>query len=374
MSDRTGIYRHGAGWRAVVSQGRGHPRLTRHFPLETPLRDMQEWRKDAKAESRVARKARASAGTFEADAKRYLKAIAALPTFTERARHIELWIDAFGVRRRDSIRPAEIRAIRDRWLTEPRQSADHAQPLGQPLAAGTVNKRLRALSNLWRVLDGKQAYNPVRDVDEAREPQPIPRALDYQTIEAIIGQMRETQGGQWKRPTPFGWAPKAGLVSLAKIRVRILAYTGLSPSTLMRLKPADVDLARRLVCLPARRKGRGVAGTVVPLLPPAAEAFQQLAARKAFGPFNLRSVRYAFTRAAARAKVSGVRLQDLRHSLATIAYELTGSLDVVMALLQHASPATTKRYVLAARLKVLQQQTAPLVQRFGTTGQADNSR
>lgn len=361
---RTGIYRHGAGWRAVVSQGRSRPRLTRHFPAGTSLAVMQAWRADAKAASRVKRKQRVLSGTLEADAAKYLQAVTSLTTYADRCREIDLWVQALGSRRREDITPGDIRAVRDRWLTTPRSADDD-----RPVSAATVNKRLRALSNLWRVLDGKQAYNPVRDVDEAPEPHPSPRALSYAAIQAILDRMPTYRHGQWKQTPPPDWTPTG--LSKARVRVRIMAYTGLTPKALMRVTPADVDRTRNVLTLPARKKGRGVRPGVVPLLPPAAEAFAELAGLDGFGPFNVRTLRYAFTRAATLAGYPSARLHDLRHALAAIAYETTGSLDVVMALLQHTTRDTTQRYTLAAAFKVLQAQTQPLVQHFGTTDPGD---
>lgn len=362
----TGIHRHGNSWRAVVSLGRNRPPVKRVFQLDTDPREMQEWRADERAKHRLERKRRATKGEFAKDARAYLASVKAMPTYKERVREIELWIDAFGKTRRDEMTPAVIRRWRDHWLTESRGINPKTGKELPPLSAGTVNKRLRALSNLFRVLDGKQAYNPVRDVEEAREPEATPRALDYPTIERIIGEMRDYAGGQWtRREPPKDWAPAAP--ALAKVRVRLLAYTGLSPSTLKRLAADDVDLERQLVRLPPRRKGRGVAGAWIPLLPPAIDAFRDLDRLDGWGPFSLRSVRHAFRRAAIRAGVPKVRLHDLRHSLGTLAFDLTGSIDVVMALLQHASPATTKRYTLAAALRVLQQKTQPLADHLRRT-------
>ena len=75
-------------------------------------------------------------------------------------------------------------------------------------------------------------------------------------------------------------------------------------------------------------------------------------------------MRDAFTRAAALAGYPAVRLKDLRHSLGTVACDLTQSREVVMALLQHASLKTSQRYTMAAALRVLEQQAAPLVDHF----------
>lgn len=327
----------------------------RHFPLDTSLREMQEWRRDVQAEQRIARKQRATSGTFEYDAARYLRAVT---TKKDRPREIAIWIAVFGQMRRENIRPADIREVRDRWAREPRGvNADGRE--WPPLGPGTINKRLRALSNLWTVLDGRRAPNPVREVDELPEPDPIPRDLDYATIAKILDAMPDLAQSQKGK--------RRGTRSITKARLRVLAYTGLTPVQLMRLTAEHVDLDRAFLRLPRRMKGRGVAGAVVPLLPPAVEAFRELAALNAWGTFSAHSLHKSFERACRRASVPVARVHDLRHSLGTIAYELTGDLDVVMALLQHASRRTVARYTMRAATKVLTEKVAPLAQHIGKT-------
>ena len=112
-----------------------------------------------------------------------LRAVQALPTFKTRKNDIERWIAIFGTRQRDTITSTEIRGQRDTWMKQPRAKDK------PPYAASTINHWLRALSNLWTVLDGRRAPNPVRDVPEVIEPDPLPRALSFTTIDAILDHM-----------------------------------------------------------------------------------------------------------------------------------------------------------------------------------------
>lgn len=335
MSDRTGIYRHGAGWRAYVSRGRGQPALWQHFPAEATFSEMQAWRRD---QPKTAREPRGYQGSFKGDAKRYLESVIALPTYKEREREIALWVTEFGMTRRTLITPATIRKVRDRWLTEPRAKDE------PPLAAGTVNKRLRALSNLYRVLDGKQAYNPVRDVPEAREPDPEPRALDYATIEAILAELPNQNRAKK--------GEKRGNVSATKLRLQCLAYCPITAKQLSQVGPVDLDLDGARLRLPARAKGRGSAARWIPLLPEAVGAFRAFEAANLFGTFSRGSLYKAFTVAARKVGVKDARPYDLRHSFGTLAYKATQSLEAVADLLQHRNIATTRRYALAAEQDV----------------------
>lgn len=167
-----GIRRHGLGWQARVFVS-GMPPSAQAFPLDTDEREMQEWRRaerirllHARGEQAIA--GRLPAGTFERDAQRYLESVRALKDYRGRCYDIALWAAVFQGRRTHSIRPHEIRAQRDAWLTVgPKRVYDRKAQRWVlreiPLAASTVNHRLRALENLYTVLF-PQGYNPVRDV------------------------------------------------------------------------------------------------------------------------------------------------------------------------------------------------------------------
>lgn len=362
MSEWTGVSRHGAGWRATVSQGRGRPLIQQHFPADTPLAEMQRWRAETQAGLTVVRKQRAYAGTFEADARRYLATITALPTYRERCRTIAGWIALFGHQRRDTITAAQIRAIRDRWLVSPRSATDP-----RPLAPGTINKRLRALSNLFTVLDGDRLPNPVRRVPEAREPDPEPRALDYATIRQILAALpdadRAKKGGT------------RGTVSQTKIRLRCLAFCPLTPGQLMALTPTDLDLPGARVRLPSRKKGRGAKAVWSPLTPEAQLAFGAFHRWACYGRFSVSSLRKSFKTGIARAGLTlSARVYDLRHSFATVAFQATQSLEAVASLLQHTDPRTTARYAAAAEALVLHARGQAVAQQIGITPLADDGK
>jgi integrase len=365
-----GIYRHGAGWRAVVSNGRGKL-VTKHFPLDTAVHVMQAWRADERARLRLKRKDRTNYGTFEADAKRYLAAVVAMPSYTDRARDINLWVAEFNNKQRDHIKAVDIRTVRDRWLTQPLAVLPDGTTL-PPYAASTVNHRLRALSNLWTVLDGPRAPNPVREVPEAKEPSTRPRALDYATITAILDAMPD-QGRAEKRgdTRPQG--------SKSKARLRVLAYTGWPASTLAKLTRADIDLTRGTARLPDRRKGQGAAGTTVTLTSQAVEAlriFDKLDCWvKPDETLSNSALGKSFRRAARSLNITDVRVYDLRHSHLTALALASKDERAVQAHAGHADIRTTRRYTegaiearMAAATVALE---ANLVKQFGKTPSPD---
>lgn len=336
-----GIHRHGAGWRAVVSQGRGRTPITRQFPIETLLREMQDWRADAAAKHRLSRKRQATRGTFEADAKRYLTLVARMPTIQDRRREIACWLKVFGQRRRDTITSGEIRAERDRLVHTARSAKD-----ARPLHAGTINRRLRALSNLFAVLDGRRSDNPVREVEELREPEARAKAIgSYETIATILAALPNLgRGGKGEtRPT----------ISATKLRLTCLAYCQITPKQLSQIAPADLDLDGARIHLPARAKGRGASAVWVPLLPQAVAAFRAFDAHQLYGPFSRHSLTKVWNRTVTRLKLPRVTPYQLRHTYGTAIYRATRSRQAVQMLMQHASWETSERYAIDAEADVL---------------------
>lgn len=352
-----GIRRHGAGWQSTAKV-RGE-RVYEQWPLDTPLSEILEWQKDARAQLRITQPA-VQAGTLQADVARYLKlaSVQAMPTFGERQQHLEEWCAYFARRRRRSIRPLELEERRDELL--------------RVLAPASVNKRLRALSNVWTKLDGRRAPNPVREVTECEETSAAPRAIPYDIIDAILAEMPETAIGVRKDGTRTAGKPRK---NDAKIICTIYAYTGLAPEQLKTLERPCVDLEAATLLLVPRRKGkkpraaggRGLA-QLVPLLPTAVEAFRQFDARQLWGVrFSNSTVHRSFTSAAARLGFDGLTPYDLRHSFLTALYQETRDLRVTGVFGGHRSEATTKRYTIAAVAPQLQEAVDKLRARLAST-------
>ena len=326
--------------------------ISKTFPGDSLLSDRRAWRERTRVEARAGKLAIPERSTFADDAKQYLAAVAALPTIEQRRQHIEEWVALFGDRRRASIKPHEIRAQRDRWLTEPR--TDRNGNKRAPYAPSSINHRLRALSNLWRVLDGRHAPNPVREVPEAEEEEDRPRALPYEIIKAILDAMPN-------RSRPVKGQPNTG-GNRTRARLAVVAWTGLAHSQIAHLRPEDVDWTGRSVWVQARRKGltgRKRAGKRKPLTEEGIEALRQFDALDCWGPFSNASMRKSFRVACRKVELqfradgaeidlSRVRPYDLRHSYATELLAATGDLKTTQMLMLHGSTTTTERYARAA--------------------------
>jgi hypothetical protein len=88
-----GICKDAYGIAVIVNVGK--LRREERFPPDTELKKLKERRDEIRVALRKIAP-RAERGTFAEDAARYLKAVAAMPTFKERQKHIELWVSEFG--------------------------------------------------------------------------------------------------------------------------------------------------------------------------------------------------------------------------------------------------------------------------------------
>ena len=222
-----GIYRDQWGIAATVKVR--ELQREKRFPPDTG-QDDQGWQD----ETRVALRKIAPSGArhVREGCRGYLRAVASMPTFKEREKHIALWSAEFGARARHSITTADVDAVLSRWLQCEAVAVDGAEPSHGAAA------RLEPL-------DGPEAHEPGEAGPQARLPDPEARALSYVQIDGILAAMPDV--GQ-------GLAGKArDDASKTKARLAVIAYTGLPHSLIKRLTP---DCGRL-----AARAGRSRAGT-----------------------------------------------------------------------------------------------------------------
>lgn len=289
---------------------------------------MRRWREDQRVADRHGLELDGQAArTLRDEIRDYLAQVQTMPTLRHRRDDLALWQKAFGPERpRKSITAGEIRAQLETW-----RAAGYA--------ANTVNHRRTALMHLWSVLDGKTAPNPARDVprypdDSQAAP---PRALSATAIALLLHFMRD---------------------SLTKARLCLMASTGWPQAQIMKLEPADIQW-NVAVFVRARRKGKGVAGTWLPLLPEAWIALEAFKKAGAWGDFRTSSMRNSLRRAAAKAnaimlplalhaELADVTPYQLRHSFLTMIAVITKDDRAVQELGQHADLRTSHRYTGAS--------------------------
>lgn len=340
------IYQDDAGI-AVKVMVAGREREQR-FPLGTPLERLEEARDDFRADQRAAKPA--TEGTLRADVLDYLATIdddQKRKTLTLLCAH---WVAGYGERSRWALTPLVIRQQLATWRR-------------QGVAASTCNHRLSALRGVFRALNQPDEPNYPAQVKKLPEPPAEPRALPYALIARILAAMPD-RGRAEKGQT-------RGAVSLTKLRLSLMAYTGLPPAQIMRIQPeTDIDWQTPALRVRPRRKGRGRPETWQPLIPQAVTALRALVAAGALpGAYSNDAVSTSFRRAcrtviaqqiaagepplphrvdAAGRIIPLVRVYDLRHSWGTLALRVSKRREAVQHLMLHADARQTDRYTLAA--------------------------
>jgi integrase len=323
-----GIRRSRSGWQTYVRiHGEYHSQT---WPLSTSLAAMRSWIDEQRAT--YANRPEVG-GTFAATVASYLERVAAMPTIDQRTTHLKLWLHELGrTRAPDSITPTEIDSILQIWL--------------ETLAPGTVRKRRTALRSFFSKMYPR-LVNPVKGSTNPKEPKPEVRSLSYALIDQAIAAMPD-----YRTPTPR--APR--MVNLGKVRAAVIAYTGLPPGVLQRIRPEDLDLHSvpgRVRVVP-RTKGGGIEARTLPLSAEGLAAFKAFHQANAYGRFATPALNASVKRAFKRIGLARpVRLYDLRHSFLTELYRVTHDLATVGRLGLHAEGSViTARYAKGAHDEV----------------------
>ena len=184
------------------------------FPARHSLETVRRWHLDTQVSLGLTQR---PAGTLAADIEPFLRQIADRPSFVaEHRQQLEWWAARLGHLRRHAITPADVGAA----LADLRRTH----------AASTCNHYRQALSSLYRALNGRDAPNPVRDVTPFTSPAPEAPGLSYDVVQRILTAMSDRGSATVKGK------PRAA-ASAAKVRCRVLAFTGLRPSELTRYRP-----------------------------------------------------------------------------------------------------------------------------------------
>ena len=315
----------------------GPHRKEKRFKTGTPLREINAWLEDTRRDFRKRRSiAKRQKGLLAGDVAAFLDTLPAGRARNNTATYLAAWMIALGECRRSSCTVDRLQAVVTKWINA-------------GVAANTIKHRRRALAQLIEYCDGDDAPNAARALKVPREPDAEARGVDMQLLDAIIRGMdrdrsvRDGRGGK-------------GFRNKSQARLLMMLWTGITPASLMRLKPHHVNLDTRTLTLPSRKKGRGAHGVTVPLFPQGVEACRAWLRAFAWGTFGQRSLRHAFRRAVrryiAREADAGrtvtvppdLRVYDLRHSFASWLWEVTADPLLVQHFLQHADLKTTARY------------------------------
>jgi site-specific recombinase XerD len=326
----TGVYKLGDGsFRVVAYAGNSRVnqrRKEKRFPAATGMREMKRWQANVRA-SFQRDGLRLQRDTLTADIPRFMRVMTQRLTCPDhRDNEIRAWLARFGERRRHTIDTEDVRQQVVAWEAE-------------GLAASTINHRLSALSQLYKVLDGEDSHNPVARIRRVREPQAKPDGRSPETIQRVFTALEKRVKAQNR-----GWRTLA--------RLKVIALTGMRHSQVMRLETdhlyLDHDPPFALVVDP----GKDGEPHAKPLTQDGVDAFRLFVQVEAWGKFSQPSVYKSWKAACEEAAVPFFNPYKLRHSYASALRAQGMDLADVQELMGHKSAKTTQRYAMVAPKKL----------------------
>lgn len=312
-----GIYQDGTGLSAVVNCN-GHRREKR-FPFDCPMKKMRDWQKAVTRElEKLPAKTRV---TLADDIDRYIGKIT-VASKKDRTREIRTWL-VLGHRLRSTLTTKDFDAQLREWR--------------QTLAASTVNHRRSALSDLFSVLDGAEAHNPVKGCIWFKPPARVARGIDRQRIMRVLRLFDPNKKTRW--------------------RLELMHWTGMRPSQMARLRPGGEDfmLDERVVSLDVNGEQRSVPAILVPsgkggdavMMPLTAEgehAARNFLRVRAFGKWSCQSANKHLKRLALSIGEAPFHVYQIKHSFASALRATNTDLSDIQDMLGHADINSTAIY------------------------------
>lgn len=203
---------------------------------------------------------------------------------------------------------------------------------------GTARRSVDTIAAMfnWARKRGLMETNPARDVEkfktEAKE-----RFLTQEEMTTLFDTLQSMD--------------RDGAVNTLHVSaIRLLALTGCRKSEIIGLRWHEIDWNRRMIALPHLRSKTGAKR--VPISSAAIAELNKIpriedhvfpAGKSGKSP-HIVGLQRSWEKVRARAKLSGVRLHDLRHTFASMAVDAGESLYVVQKALGHKRASTTERY------------------------------
>lgn len=202
--------------------------------------------------------------------------------------------------------------------------------------AGTINRELVTIKHFCRLAEEWGWLERAPKVSLLQEPEGRVRWLTAAERTALAKALAKPQREAFRR-----------VVSAALL-------SGQRLGKVIGLQKTDVDLPHGQLTIRNQRKGGKVKTSHQPISPALADVLREamaaskgahvFAASRGGEPYTRSGASTFFARLATEAGLTDFRFHDLRHTFATEARRAGAGLDVVQALLGHASPTTTARY------------------------------
>jgi integrase len=327
--------------RATVKYG-NCAQKERRFTPGTPKRVIRDWKRRelARMMKRSPQPERAApAGSLGKDVEAYVRLVRHLADWVSRRAELRAWVVALGDRPRHTVTREDVLRVRGAWVEA-------------GVAAKSVNNRVSALRNLYRVLDGPDGGpSPCDRLAPLPTVKVPPRTITAAEVNRVLAALlAQASAGRRGRPALHALQDRA--------RLMVLASTGKRPIEVERAQPDDVDLQARVW------RTRDAKGGFSPGLYLNAEmvlAWEAFIAAEAWGPFPDH-----FPRRLRRAGwPPGVRPYNLRHSTWIEASERGVDLADIQAGAGHRRIDTTRTHYVPVRASRMQRMSECLEGRFG---------
>jgi integrase len=213
-------------------------------------------------------------------------------------------------------------------------------------ALAYLSKALSLASTVWELRDGNPCKGIRRFPERVRE-----RFLDDAEMARLGAALTAAEQDQLERPEAIRL-------------IRLLAVTGMRLGEVCGLAWDDIDLQQRTIRLRDAKAGARtvhLSGAAVAILAAAPDKAGYLAssALDPDRPITRGALEHVWSRLRARARLDGVRLHDLSHSVGTLAAIGGANVFAIRDLLGHKTLQMTNRYV--GRATELVQATADAV-------------
>lgn len=401
-----GIYELSPGVLRVQVKGGHGPDTVRI--MRAPLKeiDAKRWQRRRLAEiadeKRKAAPKPARTGSLKADIPAFLAQLPESPRKKALDALLDIWARTpLGRAHRADITKAHVREQLATWGSSGGRT-------GAGYSASEINKRLAALRQLYRALDGDDG--PTAGIRKLREPEPEPRGVPFEVALEILDAMptrrreRVLSSNDAKAIFEQASVPHSNKSAIARaygisetmvrkiakrpdqletwdeaakavIRLRVILFTGFPHAQVMKIKPEHIDWTGGTILTTPRRKGAGAKPRRLPLLPEAIDALKDFDVAGCYGTFATSPVRRAWVRARdavaagitdpqVKALIATLRPYDLRHSFGTEVYRQSGDERATGELLLHAPGSKlTARYTLAAVSETAQRAISAVQQR-----------
>lgn len=325
--------------RATVKYG-AFPQKEKRFTPGTPKRVILAWKRRELARMMHASpqpERGAGAGTLAKDALRYYGLIRHLADWVSRRAEIRAWLAHLGDRPRHVLTREDVLRVRGVW----REAG---------VAPKSINNRVSALRNLYRVLDG-DGPSPADGIKPLPVVKVPPQVVSPALVNAVLERLlQRASSGAKGRPAKHALQDRA--------RLMVLAATGKRPCEVERAIPDDVDLERR-VWLTRDAKGGYSPGLY--LNDEMVIAWQAFVAAEAWGPFPDHFAR--------RLQDAGwpkhIRPYNNRHTTWIVASERGIDLGDIQAGAGHRKIETTRRHYVPVLASRMQRMSERIDGRFG---------